>query len=102
MNGYDYLQYEVCTLDQAKELGQLGYKQETAWYWVKDNSKQPDCYMEPTTDGYRLLTVDMVKNIGFSESYAAPSGIELAKNLPIVTISAGDFINIVKNGDLKL
>ena len=72
----------VCDLKYAIELEQLGFKQEGLFWWVQDNSKQPDCYPKPI-NGWRLLTKDIIDNIGFEAYIVAPTVSELGELLPL-------------------
>jgi len=38
------LQNQVCSLESAKKLKKMGFKQESLWYWIKDGYYRKDGY----------------------------------------------------------
>lgn len=81
------LREQVCTLEQAKRLKELGCKQKTslfAWYWIRDNvnnrerfflNMQPDELFPTICDAYTVAELgEMLIEHGCKMPYITPLG----------------------------
>lgn len=74
------LQDQVCTLEQAKKLKELGVEYEDAfWLYIKSNSV--------SDENYFLADITSAEKIGYLKSYPAFTVAELGVMLPVGFIS---------------